>query len=195
MSPNVTTRDRLVKRAQAAVLLAEDDLTDEQIAETVGVTRRSLARWKADSTFAAEVGGHVGAIQAGMLRLAIAKKHKRLAVLDALHTKSLQVIEERARRYQAKAGDDPETVAAMAARSVFGREVPYEATLGLLAEKESVNVAGHRTTEWSVDTGLMREIRALHEQAAKELGQWVDRSETDITTRTVQIVGIDAETL
>lgn len=177
------------------MLLAEDDLTDKEIAETVGVNITTLWRWRQHPDFAGHVQDMVGQLQAGMLRYRIAKKRKRLEVLDDLHTKALQTVVERSRRYQIEVGEDPNVVAAEAARSVFGRRVPYEATTGLLTEKESVTASGLRTTEWSVDTGLMREIRALHEQAAKELGQWIDRSETDITTRTVQIVGIDAETL
>jgi Terminase small subunit len=31
--------------------------------------------------------------------------------------------------------------------------------------------------EYQVDTGLIREIRALHEQAAKETGQWLEKHE------------------
>ena len=77
---------------------------------------------------------------------------------------------------------------------VFGRVVPAEALTGLVVEKETFTASGIRTSEWSVDTGLVREIRALHEQAAKELGQWVDRSEVS-GTQVVRIVGVDAEAL
>lgn len=35
-----------VRRALAAQLIAADTLTDEQIARTVGISRRTLARWK-----------------------------------------------------------------------------------------------------------------------------------------------------
>jgi hypothetical protein len=49
--------------------------------------------------------------------------------------------------------------------------------------------------EFAVDTGLVREIRAVHEQAAKELGQWVERSEVDQRTTMVEIVGVDTEAI
>jgi hypothetical protein len=53
-------------------------------------------------------------------------------------------------------------------------------------------------TEYVVDSGVVREIRGLEEQAAKELGDWVEKSEIDggiDVTTTVQIVGVDADLL
>ncbi len=96
------------------------------------------------------------------------------------------VIAHRSTRYTARFDtDDPAVAAAQSARAVFGGDVlnpkgggtPYEATTGLLVEKETVNNAGHRTTEWSVDTGLLAEMRATELQAAKELGQLTEKHE------------------
>lgn len=184
------------QRARAAVLLAEDDLSNEQIARRVGVSRRTLTTWKQHPTFAAAIGDHVGELQAAMLRYRVAKKRERMKVLDDHHSRLLDVIARRSERYAAKLGDDPSAVAASAARSIFnaGDDVPAEAATGLLVEKESVNNAGHRTVEWAVDVGTLREVRATHEQAARELGQWVDRSEANVT-QVVQIVGVDADAL
>lgn len=168
------------QRERAAVLLADDEITDEAIAVDVGVHVSTLWRWRQNADFAAKIGEHVGRLQAGMLRYRVAKKRHRLKALDDLHTKALDTIQCRADRYQAMLGDDRETVAAQAAKSVIGGVVPGEAATGLLVEKESVNNTGYRTVEWSVDTGLMREIRAIHEQAAKELGQWVEKGEIEI---------------
>lgn len=42
-------------RLKAARLLAEDRLTDEQIAAECEIERRTLARWKLDELFAAEI--------------------------------------------------------------------------------------------------------------------------------------------
>ena len=172
MAPNGT------KREQAALLIAEDELTDQRIADAVGIGRTTLARWKRDPDFAALVGEHIGQLQAAMLKHAIAKKHKRIAVLDDLHRRALAVI-------TARAGDD-----SMA-------EAPGGDT-GLLVRQLKVIGAGKNmqvVEEYSVDTGLIREIRALHEQTAKELGQWVDRSESDVTMTEIQIVGVNAEQL
>lgn len=169
------TLQNLTKKQRAACLLAEDELSDEAIAQDVGVSRQTLAAWKHKPEFAALVGDYVGQVQAAMLRHTIAKKHKRLAVLDDLHTKALQVIEER----------------------IVEGGAPGEST-GIVVHQMKQIGAGKDAQivdEYVVDTGLMREIRSLHEQAAKELGQWVDRSASEVTTSVVQIVGIDADDL
>ena len=157
------------KHHKAALLLAEDELTDEQIAAEVGVHRTTLAEWKKDSTFAGLVGDQVGRLNAAMLRLPIAKKRERLKTLNALHQKAMQVIEERA------ADMDGEATAT---------------GTGLLVRQIKIVRNGDDVTiqrEHVVDVALMREIRALEEQAAKELGQWVDKREVTGEIRTVEI--------
>jgi hypothetical protein len=51
-------------------------------------------------------------------------------------------------------------------------------------------VGGATVEEYAVDTGLLREMRAHEEQAARELGQWVERQTQDLTTggQPVQLV-------
>jgi transcriptional regulator with XRE-family HTH domain len=201
MTQNVTKSTNTEARARAAVLLAEDDLTDEQIAAMVGVTRRTLARWKTNSDFAALVGDHVGELQAAMLRLTVAKKRERMKVLDRLHEKLLTVIDERAEEYAALAEQqaaEPDTKRVY--RQVFGGSgtVPAGGGTGLIVRQLKVVGAGpmaREIEEFAVDTGLVREIRAVHEQAAKELGQWVERSEVDQRTTMVEIVGVDTEAI
>ncbi len=166
------------KRERAAVLIAEDEQTDEAIALAVGVTRKTLHNWKQDPGFAALVGDNVGRIQAGMLKLTIAKKHKRLEVLDDLHTKALQVITQRGFRHAGELAEAES--AAMATRRFFGTNTPEEAATGLLVKQETTNNSGIKTVNWAVDPGLMKEIRALQEQAAKELGQWVEKGEVNV---------------
>lgn len=168
------------QRHEAARLLAENDLAEHEIADRLGITRQTLWRWKQDSAFAAQVGDNIGQIQAAMMRHAIAKKHRRLAILDDLHDKLLTVIDERAADYaaQAQTGD-----------------VPAGGGTGLILRQIKQIGSGRDAQiieEFGVDTGLVREIRAVHEQAAKELGQWVDKSQVEDVTRVVEIVGIDA---
>ncbi len=172
---SLATSQNVTKKERAAVLLAEDELSDELIAAGVGVSRQTLARWKKQPDFAAHVGDNVGRIQAGMLKLAIAKKHKRLQALDTLHDKALQVIHDRAARHaeELRDADSPVT----ATKRLFGDNTPAEAATGLLVKQESVNNSGMKTVNWAVDTRLIKEIRALHEQAAKELGQWIEKGE------------------
>lgn len=181
VSQNVT------KRHRAAVLLAEDELTDEAIASEVGIQRRTLARWKNDPEFAALVGDYHGQIIAQALKLPIAKKHKRIEVLNALHDKYLAIIEQRGETY-AKSADTPEE----AARQVFGSEtVPWSST-GMMVQQPKIAANGKTVVEWAFDKALDSAIKETHKQAAQELGQWVDRSEQEQTTTTlVQIIGDD----
>lgn len=161
-------------REEAAILLAENNLSDEAIAQRAGVTRRTLANWKLHPEFSARVGDHVGQIQVGMLRLAIAKKHKRLETLDAMHDKLLRVIDERAAEQLNAPGADTGLVVRQIKQVGAGRDAQI-------------------VEEFAVDTGTLRELRALEEQAAKELGQWIEKSQVEDFTRTVELVGVDAD--
>lgn len=169
------------QRERAAVLLAEDDLSDAQIAASIGVGRTTLNDWKRCPEFAARVETNVAGLAAAMMRHSVAKRRHRMRTLNDLHDKALDVIRLRAERYGAVLGDDTEAVAIQAARAVSGPSVPGEAATGVLAEKETVNNAGFRTVEWSVDAALLREIRAIQEQAAKELGQWSDKANLNVS--------------
>ena len=177
------------KRHRAAILCAEDELSDERIAETVGIARRTLTRWKTDPEFAALVGDYHGKIVGAALKLPIAKKHKRVAVLNDLHTKALQVIEKRAERYASDL-DDAES-ADNAVRRMFGDATPEEAATGLMVRQETANTTGKVTVNWQFDRALVAEIRDLEKQAATELGQWQERAAVEQTTTMVQIIADD----
>jgi hypothetical protein len=169
------TTQNYTKKEIAAVLLAEDDLSDQKIADRIGITRKTLSNWKHIPEFSALVTDNANQIQAAMMRRVIAKRHRRLAVLDDLHEKSLRVIGERAEEYQ-RLGNNP----AELEDDVSGitRTVPAGGETGLLVRQLRQVGTGHDAKlveEFSVDVGLMREIRALHEQAAKELGQWTEK--------------------
>ena len=157
------------KHHEAALLLAEDELTDEQIAERCGVSRQTIATWKKDSVFAGLVGDQVGRLNAAMLRLPIAKKRERLKTLNALHQKAMRVIEERA--------EDMDGEATATGTGLLVRQIK------IVRNGDDVTVQ----KEYTVDVALMREIRALEEQAAKELGQWVDKREVTGEIRTIDI--------
>lgn len=161
--------------AEAAVLLAADEITNEKIAEQCGISVRSLYRAQQHPEFQARVHEHVSAFQAAMLRHSIAKRHKRLAVLDRLHEKALDVIEERSQ------GPDQDT--------------PGSST-GLLVKTFKQIGSGpdaYPIAEYAVDVALMREIRALQEQAAKELGQWEEKQSITGEVMVRRYIGVDVE--
>jgi transposase-like protein len=166
---------RTEKRVEAAALLAQDELTDEEIAQRVGVARQTLTRWKVEPDFLDMITEHTARVQSAMLRLDIAKRHKRVEKLDILHEKSWSVIEARA---AAMPNDAPGT------------------KTGLLVHQVKQVGAGPSATivdEYVVDTALMKEIRAIQEQAAAELGQKVDKVAVtgDVIVR--RYVGVNPE--
>jgi transposase len=165
------------QRHKAALLLAENELSDREIAATLKISRTTLHNWKQDADFAAQVGDHIGEIKARMMRRAIARKEHRIEVLDRLHTKLLTVVEERGAEL---AGESAGTDTGLVVRQIK--------QIGSGRDAQTVE-------EFAVDTGTIREIRALHEQAAKELGQWIDKSQVEDVTRVVEIVGIEADAI
>lgn len=148
------------KRFRAATLLAEDELTDNEIAAEVDVCRDTINAWKRVPEFtaciaklAAEFGERAG-------RYAIARKTRRIAALDDRWGRMLEVIEERAA--------SPEM-----------EDVPGGRTGLLVRTERSVGSgpAQQIVEEFTVDTGLLRELREHEKQAAQEMGQWIEKQE------------------
>lgn len=147
-------------RRLAVQLVAEDTLTDEQIAERCGVKRDALATWKRHPDFQAAVAGVLDALRAAVLTKGIAAKQNRVDFLNDRHERMRRVIAERA--------TDPKLQAVAGGRT------------GLLVHRERVIGTGRnaqRVDEYEVDTGLLSELRATEKQAAQELGEWTERQE------------------
>lgn len=147
----------------AAQLVAENRLTGEQIAERVGVHRNTLSRWKKDPEFAAKVDEIQAEMFEAAKRFGIGTVANRLREIDRRYRRLLRVIDERSKdpSLQVAAGGDT----------------------GLLVRQIKGIGSGdnfQRVEEFAVDTGLLAELRALEEAAAKQLGQFVTK--TDLTT-------------
>jgi hypothetical protein len=143
------------KRTQAALDVAEDVLTDEQIAARAGVKKWALEDWKRRPVFKARVDEHLRAFAEEIKRQGIANRQNRVDALNDRWRRLHQVIEARAADETMK-GAGHET--GLLVRT-------YKA--GKLKLEE----------EYAVDTGLLSELRAHELQAAKELGQWSERAE------------------
>jgi hypothetical protein len=149
------------KREKAAQLVAEDRLSDEKIAEQVEISKRTLERWKANPGFMARVEEIASAYAKRALRHGIARKERRVTVLNELHEKMLQVISERA--------ESPDLADVPGGRT--GLVTKMLKGIGKGDDFQVVEV-------YEVDTGTVKEIRALQEQVAEELGQKIERKET-----------------
>lgn len=133
------------------------------------MSERTYRGWKTDPRFLDLVAEENRRIEAGMLKLAIAKRHNRLKTLNDLYDKSLQVVADRAAAY----GGDVDA---------------HGGHTGLLVKQVKVIGSGQNaqtTTEYQVDTGLVKQIESLMERAAKELGQEVEKSSVDVSNRIV----------
>lgn len=168
------------RNTMAAQLLAEDRLTDDEIAEQVGVSRRQLARWKEWPEFAARIDSLVEEWREKVRKRGIADKSRRIAALDDRWKRMQQVIAERAA--------DPDM-----------QDVPGGKTGLLVKQYKSVGRGDDSRTveEYAVDTGLLREMREAEAQVSKELGQWIgvrggeDDDGRPVPDFVVQIVGDD----
>lgn len=149
------------KKHLAAILLAEDELSDDAIVAAVGVGRTTFYEWKRDPDFTAAVEMHQSTIIASALKLPIAKKHQRVKQLNDLNDRYHQVIRDRAERHAIELLDDGDT--------------PSEAATGLLVKQMKIAANGKTVTEWVFDKALDSAIKETHKQAAQELGQWEEK--------------------
>lgn len=157
---NVTPWEWTEARLLAAQLVAEDRLTDREIAATVEVHRKTLWLWQQREEFRVRVSEIRAALRESILTEGIAARDRRVAAYDRRWRKMEAVIDARAK--------DP----AMAG-------VPGGAT-GLLSHDVKMiggGEAAERVDVYEVDTGLLRELREVEKQAAQDLGQWTERRE------------------
>jgi hypothetical protein len=148
---------------KAAQLVAEDRLTNEKIAQTCGVTRRTLDNWKTHPEFAERVEQCLAEFRAVVRKRGIAILENRVDRLHDRWNKLHQIIEERA--LEAEMQTVPGGKTGMITRNLKG--------IGKGEDYERVEV-------FEVDTALLAEIRNHEQQAAKELGQWVERSNVEV---------------
>ena len=140
----------------AASLIAQGNLSLEDIAARVGVVRRSLYAWRQNPEFKARVDSEIGEFRNEARRIGIATMERRLSALNDRWNRLRRIIEARA--------DDPDMVG-----------VPGGST-GLVIIDQIRGVGEGENfrliSTYAVDTGLLREVREIEKQAAIELGQW-----------------------
>jgi hypothetical protein len=147
MNKQLTLESVSGKRKQAAVLVAEDHFTDEVIAEKVGISRATLARWKLKPEFLAMVEQHSDVLTAQALKHGIARREYRVGVLQELHARMLDVVEKRR---------SPENTTGLLVKTI--RTVGWG---------DSCRVV----EEFIFDAKLARAILEFQERCSQELGQ------------------------
>lgn len=164
------------QRLRAAELLAEDELTDLVIAETVGISDRQLRNWKQHPEFRAKVEELTLTLERAMLRFAIAKRRKRIERQNADWQRLDQMRRERA--------VDPTM-----------QHIPGAST-GLIVRRYKAIGTGRDqqvVEEYEVDTALLNHLLALEKHTAQELGQWTEKSENKHEMLVREYVGVNVD--
>lgn len=153
-------------QVDAAQLIAEGRLTQEDVAARVGVSLSTLKRWLRVSEFADRVDSLVDDYRKAVRRRGLAILERRVESVNDRWLRLRRVIEERA--------DDPDMA-----------EVPGGRT-GLIVKDYKTVGAGESATVmpiYSVDTALLKEIREHEKQAAQELGQWTEKRTIELPVK------------
>lgn len=177
-------------RAQAAELLADDALSDEEIASTVGVTRRALAKWKLRPEFQARIEERRAAQRQAIEAEGVANKQNRIARYQQRWERLHQIIEERALALAGHTAGGSTGLLVRQAKVVKVYETDSDPADQADPDRDETLTPVKRAQvvyEYPLDAALLRELRALEEQVAKELGQWTEKSEQtlDATDRFV----------
>ena len=168
---NPTPFEWTAARERAAALLADGELTGEEVADEVGVNRWTLWSWRRQPEFAARVRQITERAAEELERYAIARKVRRMRSYDERWRELQRVIAERA--------------AGPAMQSVPGGKT------GLLVRRVKSIGAGvnvREVEEYELDTGLLKELRGLEKQAAVEAGQWATKHEVRGGATSVSVI-------
>lgn len=169
------------RRERAAALLADDQLSDAEIAAQVGITRQALTKWKQAPSFQARIDSIVAATRQRLRSHGIREKVNRISALADRHERLCQVIEARA--------TDPLMAAVPGGRTGMLVAEPmlvkvYEA--GYSADEDAERIDGPMSPsktsrvlyKYAVDTGLLKELREIEKHIAQELNQWSEGKAT-----------------
>lgn len=147
------------QKEHAALLVAQDKLSDELIAAELGIDRSTLHRWKVDAAFKKRVVRIVAEIQERVVARGVAERQNRVDALNDRWKRMRRVIEQRAKEHAGYSGGGD-----------TGLIVKQVKGLGKGDEFQIVE-------EYAVDTGLLREMREHEKQAAIEVGEWTEKRE------------------
>jgi hypothetical protein len=144
------------RRRRAADLLADGELTEDEVAAKLGIRPKVLRSWLKLPDFAARIEAQIIGRRRALLRRGLARVETRIRALEDRWRKLIQIAEERAAL--------PEMADIPGGRTGFlissGR---------LIGRKDDLPVYLHE-----LDSALLKELRDHERQAAQELGQWTE---------------------
>jgi len=170
------------KYQRAAVLLAEGAKSESDIAAELGIDESTLWRWKRRPEFAERVRAEATAIAEQVRAASIANRQVRVDAAIDRYQRLRGVIDARAAHYaERRAGGD--------------LKVAPGAETGVMASRPKPG-KWRTVEEFRVDVGLLKEMRELEVQVAKDLGQWEERQRVDVEITIRQLareLGLDEE--
>jgi len=166
------------KHYRAATLVAEDELTNERIAQECGIRMETLYEWRKEPLFQQAVREKIAELDAAVSKIRFAKKRDRIALLSQNVEKYLEVREQRAAYYAEHYDDVP--------GGKTGLLTPTERQLGPSAGSRVV--VDHKT-----DTGLEKLISDTLVLIAKERGELTEKRELSGPNGTALVPIIEIE--
>lgn len=162
------------QHVMAAQLLADGELTNNAIAERLGITYQTLWNWRQHEDFAALVRENLARFRDDVRRRGIASLDRRVKALNDRWMRMQRVIEARA--------DDPKY-----AEAPGGSTGLLVMTMKQIGSGDDADIV----REFAVDTGLLKELREHEKQAAQELGQWTEKHDHSTQGKPMQIQVIE----
>lgn len=175
------------------MLVAQDTLTDKQIASECGIAERTLERWKLRSEFSARVQEHRDAFREQIRAEGIANRQNRVDALNDRWERMQRVLDARADELADVPGGNTGILVRQAKLvKVYKSDGDQEDEDGetLYSAKRDVMVY-----EYAVDTALLKEMRETEKQAAQDLGQWSEKQEHAGEILVRQYVGVDVDSV
>ena len=168
----------------ASLLVAQDKLTNKEIAEKVGIAPRTLDNWKCEPEFKEAVQAHLNAWMERIQNKGIADKRRRVFQLNERWRKAQAIVEACAK--------DPELRKLPGGKTGFVRKRVRAIPVGQGEYSE--------IEEFFFDAKLFMSLLRIEEQAARELGQWDEKKPdrkilrlSDLTPDEVQSLMADME--
>lgn len=166
---------------EAAVpLVADGKVTEGEIATRLAVTRRTVVRWKAAPEFQQRVAALVARATEAASEATIATKVGRLAIYQRELDDLERVFAARAEQYKDIPGGDTGII--VGEPTIVKVYEVADGGAGGAGEDEEVALTPLKQARvvyhYKVDVPLLKERRDLLKQAAIELRQWVERTES-----------------
>ncbi len=175
MQRNATKLRMSKEREKAALLVAEDKLTDEQIASKLGIHKVTLERWKQRPEFRTRVQEHKDKWARALEAKGVASKELRVDVLNDLH--------ESLRKLKAERAVSPlmENVAGggtglLVAEPILVKVYSSDGEEGTEDETLTPIKQSRIAYKYALDKALVQSILDIQKQVAQEMGQWDPKS-------------------